>query len=153
MNELVKLGITDMEEIDTFHRLCFPTDYFTWEAWEELLPDPRTLVYAIREGKRLAALLAVYNWQGQDDYVKIMTLCVHPDCRRKGHAKRLLNRILEDMQGQGMGLFKAETRVSNLPMQRLFSNMGFERTLRAEKLMERPVEDGFKYQYRALNIS
>ena len=118
MNELVKLGITDLEEIDAFHRLCFPTDYFTWEAWEELLPDPRTLVYAIREGKRLAALLAVYNWHGQ-----------------------------------GMGLFKAETRVSNRPMQRLFSNMGFERTQRAEKLMERPVEDGYKYQYRALNIS
>ena len=118
MNELVRLGITDMEEIDAFHRLCFPTGFFTWEAWEELLPDPRTLVYAIREGKRLAALLAVYNWHGQ-----------------------------------GMGLFKAETRVSNRPMQRLFSNMGFERTQRAEKLMERPVEDGYKYQYRALNIS
>ncbi len=117
MNELVKLGITDLEEIDAFHRLCFQADYFTREAWEELLPDPRTLVYAIREGERL------------------------------------LNRMMEDMQGQGMGLFKAETRVSNLPMQRLFSKMGFERTQRAEKLMERPVEDGFKYQYRALNIS
>ena len=118
MNELVKLGITDLEEIDAFHRLCFQADYFTREAWEELLPDPRTLVYVIRKGEWLAALLAVYNWQGQ-----------------------------------GMGLFKAETRVSNLPMQRLFSKMGFERTQRAEKLMERPVEDGFKYQYRALNIS
>jgi hypothetical protein len=40
----------DLAEIDAFHRLCFPTDYFGLKVWEDLLSDPRTLVYAIREG-------------------------------------------------------------------------------------------------------
>ena len=37
----------DLAEIDDFHRLCFPSDL---EVWEDLLSDPKALVYAIREG-------------------------------------------------------------------------------------------------------
>lgn len=40
----------DLPESDAFHRLCFPTDHFGLEVREDLLSDPRALVYAIREG-------------------------------------------------------------------------------------------------------
>lgn len=146
MNQPLLLSPNDIVEIDAFHRLCFPGDHFGLLVWEDLLDDPKTLVYAIRNDAGLAALLAIYNWQGEDDYVKIMSLCVHPDCRRQGLASALLLQMITEMKQQGMQIFKAETRVSNLPMQALFDRLGFVRTLRVEHMMEHPVEDGYKYQ-------
>lgn len=146
MTQLVMLNAADKEAIDAFHRRCFPGDHFTRKAWEELLPDPRTLVYALRDAQGLVALLAVYNWQGEDDYVKIMTLCTRENCRRQGHASRLLKRMIRDMEQLGMHIFKAETRVSNLAMQSLFERMHFARTVRVADMMAHPTEDGYKYQ-------
>jgi len=96
----------------------------------------------------LVALLAIYNWQGADDYAKNMTLCVHPACRRQGYASVLLDSMVAEMRQLGMHLFKAETRVSNLAMQALFEKLGYECTLRVERMMENPVEDGYKYELR-----
>lgn len=96
----------------------------------------------------MAALLAIYNWQGADDYVKNMTLCVHPTCRRRSNARVLLDSMVADMRQLGMYIFKAETLVSNLAIQALFEKLGYGRTLRMERMMENPVEDGYKYELR-----
>lgn len=148
MNQPIMLTQKDLTEIDAFHRLCFSGDHFGQAVWEDLLSDPKTLVYAMRQEKGLAALLAIYNWQDEDDYVKIMTLSVHPGSRRKGYATVLMDRMHRDMQGLGMHTFKAETWVSNQPMQALFEKQGYKRTLRVDNMMAHPAEDGFKYQRR-----
>lgn len=146
MRPVSLLSDSDLNEIDAFHRLCFPGDHFTRDAWEELLPDPRTLVYALRGEEGLLSLLAIYNWENEDDYVKIMTLCTHPAVRQQGFASQLFSQMAKDMAQRGMRLFKAETRVSNLPMQALFQKLGFVRTQRVPRMLTHPTEDGYKYQ-------
>jgi ribosomal protein S18 acetylase RimI-like enzyme len=96
----------------------------------------------------LAALLAIYNWQGADDYAKNMTLCVHPTCRRRSNARVLLDSMVADMRQLGMHIFKAETRVSNLAIQALFEKQGYKRTLLVERMMEHPLESDYKYELR-----
>ena len=49
------------------------------------------------DGDIIAADVFIYNWQGKQDYVKIMNVAVHPDYRKRGLAKRLLNLVTEEM--------------------------------------------------------
>jgi ribosomal-protein-alanine N-acetyltransferase len=52
----------------------------------------------------------------------IVNTAVHPDYRRTGIARRLLEEILNDK-----GVFFLEVRVSNLPAQKLYHKYGFEK--------------------------
>ena len=105
MIEIKKLGMEHFEPIVAFDKLCFPTDFWKEEDFKELLSDERTTYYAAMDGDIIAADVFIYNWQGKQDYVKIMNVAVHPDCRKRGLAKQLLNLVTEEMLQLGMKRF------------------------------------------------
>ena len=85
-----------------------------------MLRDERAIYYALLDDGRIVGDLFLYNWQGEQDYVKLMHISVHPDYRKQGLGERLMNHAQQEMKELGMGRFRGETRASNLPMQRLF---------------------------------
>ena len=76
MEEICRLGKESLKEIVAFDCLCFPTDFWQQEDWENLLKDERAIYYALLDGEQIVAGLFLYNWQGNRDYVKIMSLAV-----------------------------------------------------------------------------
>lgn len=84
MEEICRLGKESLKEIVAFDCLCFPTDFWQQEDWENLLKDERAIYYALLDGEQIVAGLFLYNWQGKRDYVKIMSLAVHPKYRQAG---------------------------------------------------------------------
>lgn len=122
--QLQKLGTERMQEIIEFDHLCFPNDFWKEEDWESLLRDERAIYYALLDDGRIVGDLFLYNWQGEQDYVKLMHISVHPDYRKQGLGERLMTHAQQEMKELGMGRFRGETRASNLPMQRLFEKKG-----------------------------
>ena len=94
-----------------------------------------------RDGK----VAFLYNWQGEQDYVKLMHISVHPDYRKQGLGERLMTHAQQEMKELGMGRFRGETRASNLPMQRLFEKMGYRLDRVEENYYHNPEESAYKY--------
>ena len=145
MISIQKLNADRAAEIKAFDKLCFPTDFWKEEDWDELLADERASYYALIDDGRLVGDVFVYNWKGEQDYVKIMNLAVHPDYRRQGFARRLLARAAEEMEQTGMKRCCAETRASNTAMQRAFDTCGYRLDRVEPDCFENPKEAAYKY--------
>ncbi len=139
------LGCESEAELIEFNKLCFPTDAWKEEDWHELLSDPRSVYYALLDGDKLVGNVFVYNWQGEDDYVKIMNLSVHSDCRGNGLAHRLLDHVTAEMSKLGMKRFCGETRAMNSAMQKVFEDCGYRLDRIEEGYFDNPPESAYKY--------
>lgn len=145
MEKVEVLTIKDLEEIYKANKICFPTDYTDKETWVELLEDKGTIFYAIRDEGIIKAHLAIYNWKGEDDYIKIMTIGTDPNHRNNGYAHMLMKHMIDEMVKDEMYKFKAETRESNINMQKVFDDFGFELVQKVEESLKDPVETAYKY--------
>ena len=67
MEEICRLGKESLKEIVAFDCLCFSTDFWQQEDWENLLKDERAIYYALLNGEQIVAGLFLYNWQGKRD--------------------------------------------------------------------------------------
>ncbi|MBO4384892.1 MAG: GNAT family N-acetyltransferase [Clostridia bacterium] len=141
----VILGIESEEKLIEFNKLCFPTDFWKKEDWDELLADPRAIYYALLDDGELVGNVFIYNWQGEADYVKIMNLSVRPDHRGAGLAHRLLDHVTSEMNKLGMKRFCGETRASNTAMQKVFEDCGYRLDRIEEGAFDNPSESAYKY--------
>ena len=106
MYTIKRLGIESFDSILNLEKLCFPApDRWKEEDWRMLLERDRDIYYAMTDGDRLIGNVFICNWLGERDYVKVMNVSVHPDYRKQGIARRLLNRVTEDMTKLGMYRF------------------------------------------------
>ncbi len=110
-----------------------------------MLKDERAIYYALLDGEQIVAGLFLYNWQGNRDYVKIMSLAVDPNWRRQGLGERLLRYAEQEMRQFGMTKFCGETRASNDAMQRLFTRCGYRLEWVEENYYQHPDESAYKY--------
>lgn len=60
--------------------------------------------------------------------VDIHNIAVHADYRRRGVARRLLGRVIDDAKSQAITRVLLEVRKSNTPAQKLYEGMGFRTT-------------------------
>ena len=145
MEEIVRLTIKDLENFIEIEEICFPEEDTKLEDWIELLEDPRTFVFAIKEKDVIKANIAIYNWKAENDYIKIMTIGTHPDHRNKGYAHILMKYIIDKVLEDDMHIFKAETRESNLKMQKVFEDFGYKMINKVEGYYDNPTETAYKY--------
>ena len=145
MPELKILGFENFDEIVAFDKLCFPTDFWKTEDWEDLLKDERSIYYAFTEGEKIIADVFIYNWKGAYDYVKIMNVAVHPDFRGNKFAEKLLDHVTEEMKKEKMLRFCGETRASNKAMQKVFEKCGYVLSKIEENYYNNPDESAYKY--------
>lgn len=145
MLEIKRLGLERVEEIKDFDVFSFPDDHWDDEAWNELLSDERSVYYALLDDDKLVGNIFIYNWEGKKDYIKIMTMAVHPDYRKQGLASRLMKHSEEEMLKFGMKNFRGETRASNKPMQATFERCGYKLDTVEKDYYDNPTEDAYKY--------
>ena len=117
----IQIQVWDVSQAETiirFNRKCFLTDLF------------------------------IYNWQGEQDYIKIMNLGVHPDYRGQGLAHRLLTHAAREMTALGMKRFCGETRASNQAMRKVFEACGYRLERTEAGYYADPEESACKYVLR-----
>lgn len=140
------LGIDDIEQIISFEHRCF-TDYWKKEDWIDLLQDERATYYAIFEDDKIVGNVFTYNWEGERDFLKIMNLAVDPEYRKQGVATKLMGYVMEEFNESTLDRICAETRESNISMQKIFEKCGYVFSKVEPYCYSNPDENGFKYVY------
>jgi ribosomal-protein-alanine N-acetyltransferase len=74
---------------------------------------------------------------------EILNLAVHPDARRRGVARQLLNTVL----APGRGKWFLEVRAANFGAIQLYENLGFRQVARREGYYHNPCESGIVMRF------
>jgi len=97
--------------------------------------------------RRTAAIDAVeafaLTWLAADE-LHVIALGTHPDCRRQGLARSLIERIIEDGREHSARLIILEVRESNAPARRLYEAFGFAESRLRRRYYQDPEEDGIE---------
>jgi ribosomal-protein-alanine N-acetyltransferase len=111
------------------------------EAFTQELTHNRLARYTVaRQGGAVVGYAGV--WLMVDE-AHITTFAVHPDWRRKGVGRRLIQALLVAATELGAARMTLEVRVSNLAGQSLYEGHGFQITGRRERYYTDDGEDAY----------
>lgn len=86
------------------------------------------------------------------DELHINSLAVAPEDRRKGHARRLLTRVFQEVVSEGVTAATLEVRRSNLAALALYEGLGFQVEAVRTDYYQHPREDALILWHRALEL-
>lgn len=69
-----------------------------------------------------------------------MIIGTHFQYRNRGYAYTLIQYVIDKMLEEDMHIFKAETRESNIPMQKVFNDFGYKMINKVEEYYDHPTE-------------
>jgi len=75
------------------------------------------------------------------DEGEILNLGVAAAHRRQGIGRALVERVLQELAGRGVGTVYLEVRASNAAARQLYESLGFGEVARRSRYYRRPVED------------
>ena len=131
-------GVAELEA------LCF-SDPWSENALKLLTgPDAFGMV-AIENGQ----ILGYGSMLIAPDEGQILNLAVHPDHRRAGLGRMILNRLLAEAISRKLGQVSLEVRVSNIAALSLYRSFGFSVEGRRPHFYQKPAEDAFVMLWRA----
>jgi ribosomal-protein-alanine N-acetyltransferase len=111
----------DLEAVDEIERHSFKTPWPPQVFAEELAREWARVDVA-RERGRVVGF--VDYWLVQDE-VHLLAIATHPDVRRRGVARRLLDHLLDLSRARNSALVTLEVRRSNVPAIGLYERAGF----------------------------
>lgn len=127
--------IDDMEKIEVE---CFSVPW-SREALEEELDNPYAHYVVCTDGD--GNVMGYIGSRIVLDSADITNVAVRPMYRRRGIARQLVSRMLEQMAAKGVTGVLLEVRESNLPAQNCYAQAGFTVVGRRKGYYELPKED------------
>jgi ribosomal-protein-alanine N-acetyltransferase len=114
-------------------------------AWSEQvmaheLEVPQSNFWVARRDDEIVGFLVF--WVVYDE-VHILNVAVHPEARRLGVARELLQRLMERAEAEKMTSVTLEVRVSNEAAQKLYEGFGFQQIGRRKAYYADNGEDAF----------
>lgn len=127
----------DIAEIVSIERLSFST------PWSET--SFRSEVYSRYSVTRVAELNGVIVGyvcvKHVADECHLLDLAVHPDYRRRGIARALLDNVIQELRIEGCRFFYLEVRSSNYAARKLYEKFGFNMVGVRKGYYVNPAED------------
>jgi ribosomal-protein-alanine N-acetyltransferase len=123
------------ERMAAIHALCFETPR-PWNAaeFEGFLSDPNCLIHhRVDSGFLIGRLIA--------DEAEVLTLAVHPNTRRQGIARELMEVYVKDLRSKHAEQIFLEVVASNEAAIALYSGIGFAKAGRRPKYYRTPTGD------------
>jgi len=121
--ELRKLELRHLSEIEAIERASYPTPWSRSMFASELAKPSSLSVGAFEpDGGALLGYLIISRYV---DAWHVMNVAVHPDHRRRGIARMLLERLFSDTAGDARRGYTLEVRVSNAAAIELYESLGF----------------------------
>ena len=109
--------------------LCFPHEHKPWSAdqWQDFCARPESVGFAATGSDDPSlSLEAVLIAQVLDQEAEIITLAVHPEKRRKGLARCLIEELTKTVANNPKKRILLEVAESSLPARKLYESMGFQ---------------------------
>lgn len=119
--EFEKLKREDIPEVYEIEKLSF-TDPHSIASMTAAIMNPACEFWVVREGNKIAGF--VEFWIMYDES-HIIDIAVHPEFRRRGIGKKLMEFLIEKSSAAGAKKIFLEVRPSNTPAIALYKKMGF----------------------------
>ena len=116
-------------------KCCFSTPW-SEDIYRRELENPQSVGFVCTDGGRVVGMI---HCNFVLDELTLNTLCVDPEYRRLGIAKRLWNAVREMMQGVCTVCY-LEVRESNLPARTLYGSLGFVQNGYRPRYYSKPEE-------------
>ncbi len=118
---LKRLTYSDLPAVLAIERRSFPTPWSLAMFVLELSKPSGICLAAIRDEKLVGYLICSHY----ADVWHLMNIAVHPEARRQGVARRLLERLFEEAGDDAR--YTLEVRTSNHPAIAMYERFGFRR--------------------------
>jgi len=121
--ELRRLEARDLDAVEEVERASYPTPWSRAMFAAELQKPSSLALGAYRETGELVGYAIVSRYV---DAWHVMNVAVDPECRRRGIARELLERLFDVTAADPRRGYTLEVRVSNTDAIRLYEQLGFE---------------------------
>lgn len=137
------MTISDMKpchvpQVASLEKLCF-RDPWSENSIAGELNNPLALWLVALEGETVVGYIGSQTVCGETD---MMNVAVHPDHRRRGIARILIEYLIKDLKNyRGSRCLTLEVRASNEPAKALYEMLGFRQAGLRKNYYRNPKED------------
>lgn len=110
-----------VDAIAEIEKMCF-SDPWSINSIASELKNPLSLWFVATEGEKVVGYVGSQTVLGAAD---MMNLAVHPNYRRMGVGRGLINALVSALSRNGACCLLLEVRESNLPAIKLYEELGF----------------------------
>ena len=114
------VGKESAQTLSAIHEKCFP-HYWDNEAFNDFFSVEHTYALIAEAGEVVGMVVYRLNFEQAD----IITIAVLPQFRRKGIARSLMAKTLEDMKWRGVEKLFLDVEEGNQPAISLYESLGF----------------------------
>ena len=125
------LQVADLEKV------CF-ADPWSVNSIASELSNPLSLWLVAIENAAVVGYVGSQTVMGETD---MMNVAVHPDYRRRGIGKTLIESLIVVLKERNSRSLTLEVRASNVPAITLYTDLGFTETGRRRNYYRNPKED------------
>lgn len=115
---------SDIDEIVSLEKICFPEDPWSRQSFEAEIDNPLS-VFFIAKDEENGKMIGYGGIWLMYDVADITNIAVHPDYRQEGIGRKLLSLLVQIAKEKKMSAITLEVRESNLPAQKLYESAGF----------------------------
>ena len=126
-------------QVAELEKICF-SDPWSENSVASELCNPLSLWLVAMDGDRVAGYIGSQSVEGEAD---MMNVAVHPDYRRKGIARRLVEGLVAALREKGVYSLALEVRASNAPAISLYEGLGFSQVGLRPNYYRNPKEDAY----------
>ena len=113
---ITTMNATHVSQVAELEKLCF-SDPWSEKSVASELNNPLSLWLVALEGERLAGYVGSQTVLDETD---MMNIAVHPDYRRCGVARQLVEELVAGLKRRGSRCLTLEVRASNDPARKLY---------------------------------
>lgn len=115
---------SDIDEIVELEEICFPEDPWSRASFETEIDNPLSVFFVARD-EETGRMMGYGGMWLMHDVADITNIAVHPDYRREGIGRELLNLLIQIAKENKMTAITLEVRESNVPAQKLYESAEF----------------------------
>ena len=113
----------DIPAVCALEEICFPGDPWPKEEFLfELRQNPFSQVYVYEKDGRIAGYI---DWWIMYEQAQLADIAVHPDYRRCGIGKEMMDFCIAESNAKGCETLSLEVRKSNFPALAMYRSYGF----------------------------
>ena len=137
MIQYIPMNETHVSQVAELEKVCF-NDPWSEKSIANELTNPLSFWLVAEEN---GVLLGYVGSQSVMDEADMMNIAVHPNCRRRGIARELIECLVTALKEKGVRCLTLEVRASNEAAKALYGNLGFAQAGRRPNYYRNPRED------------
>ena len=135
--EIVKMNPAHVTQVAELEKICF-NDPWSEKSVASELENELSLWLVSMDGDRLCGYVGSQTVMGETD---MMNVAVHPDYRRQGIARQLVEALILQLKEKGSHCLTLEVRASNAGAISLYEKLGFVQIGKRPRYYHNPRED------------